>query len=114
MLKQIALVAPSLAFANEAAAEVNPTANLVMLGGMVVIFYFMLWRPQAKKAKAHATLVSSLSTGDEVVLSSGIMGKISKIKDNYVNVAIDNGSTMLVKKAAVEQVLPKGTLEGLR
>jgi preprotein translocase subunit YajC len=91
----------------------NGLSSIFLLVGFVVIFYFLLWRPQSKRAKEQRDLVSSLAKGDEVVTSGGILGKITKIADNYITVAIAEGVEILVQKNAVALTLPKGTMKDL-
>jgi len=90
----------------------SPWVSLVMFGGLFVIMYFMLIRPQRKRQKEHQDLVNSLGKGDEVVLTSGMLGKITSLNDDYVTV--DTGSVELkFQRAAVHAVLPKGTMKGI-
>ena len=63
------------AFAQEAARPLILTYNLFLFGGMFVLFYFILWRPQSKQAKGHKDPVNSINKGDEVMTSGGLMGK---------------------------------------
>ena len=98
------------------AAAVGPDTgliNLIMLGGFVVIFYFLLIRPQNKRRKEHDALVSGLSKGDEVVTAGGIVGQITKVEDEFVKVQIADGLEMRVQKASVGATLPKGTIKSL-
>lgn len=80
---------------------------------MFVVVYFMMIRPQQKKAKEHQAMTSALQKGDEVVTQSGIAGKISKVGDNFIAVEIAEGTTVQVQKSAVGALLPKGTLKSL-
>ena len=102
----------SPAHAQEAAAG-GGIAQIVMLVGFVLIFYFLLWRPQAKRAKQHRQLVSSLAKGDEVVTNGGIVGKVTKVGEAYVGVEISEGTEITVQKASVTTILPKGTIKSL-
>jgi preprotein translocase subunit YajC len=77
---------------------------------MFVIMYFILIRPQMKKAKEHKTMLEALQKGDEVI-AVGILGKIAKISDNYLSLEIASGVTIQVQKSAVTTLLPKGTLK---
>ncbi len=77
---------------------------------MFVIMYFILIRPQMKKAKEHKTMLDALQKGDEVI-AVGILGKIAKINDNYVSLEIASGVTIQVQKSAVTTLLPKGTVK---
>jgi preprotein translocase subunit YajC len=77
---------------------------------MFVIMYFIMIRPQMRKAKEHKTMLESLQKGDEVV-AVGILGKVAKINDNYVSLEIAPSVTIQVQRAAVTQLLPKGTVK---
>ncbi|TDU24295.1 protein translocase subunit yajC [Panacagrimonas perspica] len=103
----------SPAFAQAAPAAPNPIfqfAPLVVLG---VIFYFMLIRPQMKRTKEHRQMLGALAKGDEAVTSGGIAGKVTNIGENYVSLEVAEGVSIKIQKAAVTQVLPKGTLKAL-
>jgi preprotein translocase subunit YajC len=80
---------------------------------MFVIMYFIMIRPQMKKAKEHKTMLEALQKGDEVI-AVGILGKIDKISDNYVSVEIAPNVTIQVQKQAVTTLLPKGTVKEAR
>ena len=102
------------------AADGAPAAGgglmqMIMLGAMVLIFYFLLYRPQAKRVKEHKNLVSSLSKGDEVITSGGLLGKITKVSDetDFVVVSLDENFEVKVQKSAVTAVLPKGTIKSI-
>ena len=84
--------------------------NLVMLGGFVLIFYFLLIRPRRKE---HEQLVTALSKGDEVVTAGGIVGQITKVEDDFVKVQINEQVEMRIQKSAVGATLPKGTIKSL-
>jgi len=86
--------------------------SLLMFGGLFVIMYFMLIRPQRKRQKEHQELINNLNKGDEIVLTSGMVGKITTLNDSYVTV--DTGSVELkFQRSAVHAVLPKGTIKGI-
>jgi preprotein translocase subunit YajC len=82
-----------------------------MMVVFVVIFYFLLIRPQQKKAKEHQALVSKLSVGDEVVTTGGILGKVTEIGDSFVTIEVAEGVRMKVQKFQVGSLMPKGTLK---
>lgn len=86
-------------------------AQILMLLGFVVIFYLLLWRPQAKRAKEHRELISNLAAGDEVVTSGGLMGKVKKLGEDFLVVEIADNVSIKLQKGAVSTVLPKGTLK---
>ena len=87
--------------------------NIIMLGGFVLIFYFLLIRPQNKRRKEHQELVSSLNKGDEVVTAGGVVGTITKVEDDFVKVQVSDAVEMRIQKSAVGATLPKGTLKSL-
>jgi preprotein translocase subunit YajC len=102
------------------AADAATTGLGAQSGGMMeiaillfffAIFYLLIWRPQAKRAKEHRTLVSSLGKGDEVVMSGGMLGKIVELDDQYLTVKVAEGVQVKYQRHAVAQVLPKGTLK---
>ena len=101
---------------NAMAADAGPAGGGLQLVFMVAIFfgimYFMIIRPQAKKGKEHTALLESLSKGDEVVTAAGIIGKITKIGDNYVEVKTSDTSSLTFQLNAIVSVLPKGTIKG--
>ena len=92
-------------------AEGNPI-SLLMFGGLFVIMYFMLIRPQKKRQKEHQNLMGALNKGDEVVLTSGLIGRITGLSDDYIKV--DTGTVELqFQRVAVHAVLPKGTIKSI-
>ena len=98
------------------AASAGPDAgliNLIMLGGFVIIFYFLLIRPQNKRRKEHEALVGGLSKGDEIVTAGGIVGQITKVEDEFVKVQVSDSVEMRIQKTSVGATLPKGTIKSL-
>ncbi len=94
-----------------AAGQGSPLAGLLPLIILFAVFYFMLIRPQMKRAKEHRKLISELAKGDEVVTSGGIGGKITNVGDSFVTLEIGEDVQVKVQKDAVTTVLPKGTLK---
>jgi len=80
---------------------------------LLVLFYFMLIRPQSKRAKAHRTMQSALAKGDEVVTDGGLMGKILNIGDNAITVQLADNLEVKMRRESISSVLPKGTLKKL-
>jgi len=80
-----------------------------------LIFYFMLYRPQAKRVKDHKNLVTSLNKGDEVLTQGGMVGKISKVSDDkdFIELALNDSTNIVIQKSAVSAVLPKGTMKAI-
>lgn len=87
--------------------------NILFLGGFVLIFYFLLWRPQSKRRKEQQTLITSLSKGDEVVTTGGIVGQIKKVEEDFLKIQVAANLELRVQKSAVSATLPKGTLKSL-
>ena len=89
----------------------DPT--LFFLIGMLAIVYFMLIRPQNKRAKELQQMLSALEKGDEVVAASGILGKIRDIKGDYVSIEVSPSITFKLQKTAISGTLPKGTIDSI-
>lgn len=98
--------------ASTAAAQHSPWPTIAMLAVFFVIFYFLLIRPQSKRAKAQRELLANLGKGEEVMTSGGMMGKIIEIDQSIVSLEIANGVVIKVQKSAITGTLPKGTLKG--
>ncbi|MEW5903819.1 MAG: preprotein translocase subunit YajC [Pseudomonadota bacterium] len=80
---------------------------------LLAVFYFLVLRPQQKRAKEHAALVAALQKGDEVVTIGGVLGKITKVGEENVMVEIADGVEVQVQKPAIQNVLPKGSIKSL-
>lgn len=96
-----------------ASPQADGTFSLIMIAAIFVMFYFMLIRPQNKKAKEHRDLVGRLKKGDEVVTSGGILAKVVNLDEQYIKVSLAEGVEITLQKGAVVAVLPKGTLKSL-
>lgn len=104
----------SLAHAQTAAQKGAPgIADFLPLIIIFVLFWFMLIRPQMKRAKEQKKMLSELAKGDEVVTSSGQVGKVTKISEQYIALEIADGVTTHVQKQSVQTLLPKGTIKSL-
>jgi preprotein translocase subunit YajC len=100
------------AFAQAAGgAQPNAFVQLLPLVLIFVVFYFLLIRPQAKRAKEHKAMVAALAVGDEVVTSGGILGKVTETGEQFLTVEIAEGVRVKVQRHTVGAVLPKGTLK---
>lgn len=102
--------------ATDSAAAVSPhpsdTMGLILPIVVFVIFiYFLMWRPQSKKIKEQKQLMNNLAVGDEVITVGGILGRISKISDDFIILLIAENVEITVQKASVSVSLPKGTLK---
>ena len=103
----------SSAYAQAAGAPDAGIMNIGMLVLMLVVFWFILIRPQMKRAKEHKAMVEALEKGAEVVTAGGIVGKITKIGEGYVTLEIANNTEIVVQRQAVQTLLPKGTMKSL-
>lgn len=77
-----------------------------------VVFYFLLIRPQTKRAKEHREMVAKLAVGDEVVTNGGMLGRIGEVDDNFVTLEVARNVSVRVQKFQVAQLMPKGTFKG--
>lgn len=104
----------SSAYAQAAAGAASTQDTLVSMLPLVLMFvvlYFVMIRPQMKKAKEHKAMVEALAKGDEIVTAGGFLGKVSKIGETYIGVELASGVEVQMQRTAVVQVLPKGTLK---
>jgi preprotein translocase subunit YajC len=83
----------------------------LIMAAFIALFYFMLIRPQSKRAKEHQALISKLATGDEVVTTGGLLGKIAEVGDTFLTLEVADGVRVKVQKVQIAQLMPKGTLK---
>lgn len=84
-----------------------------MLIGILLLFYFMIFRPQQKKQSDHRKLMESLSPGDEIISVGGMVGRIVKMSDDFIRIALDDDVEITLQRGAIAKVLPKGTMKSL-
>lgn len=106
---EAAAAAPAAANAGQSGAMTQG----IMLAAFAVIFYFLFIRPQSKRAKEHQQLVTGLQKGDEVVTTGGLLGKITKLSDNFFVMMIAEGVEVPVQRNAIAMSVPKGTIKNL-
>jgi preprotein translocase subunit YajC len=97
-----------------AAAGGDMQSSLMSMAPLVLMFvvlYFVMIRPQMKKQKEHRAMIEALAKGDEVVTAGGMLGKVTKLGEGYINAEIANGVEVQLQRSAVVQVLPKGTMK---
>ena len=87
-------------------------SQIVILVAFVGLFYFMLIRPQQKRMKEQQAMLSKLASGDEVVTSGGILGRITDVGESFVTLEVADGVRIRVQRAQISQLMPKGTLKG--
>ncbi|MCD8500159.1 MAG: preprotein translocase subunit YajC [Gammaproteobacteria bacterium] len=112
-----AALIPAFVFAEGEAAAATQQGGfgpIIFLVAILAFMYLLVWRPQQKKAKEHRALVAGVGVDDEVLLSSGIVGKVSSTYDQYVAVTLADNVTVMVQRVAVTAVLPKGTIDALK
>ena len=100
----------SSAYAQDAAPQGGLMGFLPLIL-IFVVFYFMLIRPQMKRAKEHKKLVAELGVGDEVVTNGGLLGKITKVGESFITVELADNVNIKLQKHAVASVMPKGTIK---
>ena len=104
----------SNAYAQSAAPAAGGASSLMQFLPLVLMFgvlYFIMIRPQMKRQKEHKAMVDALAKGDEVVVGGGVLGRITKINDDYVYLEVAQGVEIQVQRPSVVQVLPKGTVK---
>lgn len=105
--------ADTTAAAASAPPQGGPMPLMLMTGIFILFMYFVMWRPQSKRAREHRNLVNSLVKGDEVITAGGMLGKISKISDNYVVISLADNVEITLQKSSIANALPKGTLKSI-
>ena len=103
----------STAFAQTPSAA--PGGDLMAFLPMIlifVVFYFLLIRPQTKRAKEHREMIGKLAAGDEVVTNGGVLGRITEVGEGFVTLQVASGVAIQVQKFQVAQLMPKGTFKG--
>jgi preprotein translocase subunit YajC len=93
-------------------SSANTLTTILPLVLIFVVFYFLLIRPQTKRAKEHRQMVAGLKKEDEVVTNGGILGRISDIDDNFVTLDIAPNVAIKVQRFQIAQLMPKGTFKG--
>lgn len=104
-------ISDAMAQAAPAQQQADPMTSLIFFGGMILIFYFILIRPQSKRAKEHRELVAGLSKGDEVITNGGILGKITAVSEQFISLEVADNVEFKVQRQSVGTVLPKGSIK---
>ena len=107
------LISTASAQAQGAPGQPSALMQFLPLVLIFIVFYFLLIRPQTKRAKEHRAMVAALETGAEVVTSGGILGKVVELGEQYLTVEIANGVQVKVQRQTITQILPKGTLKSV-
>lgn len=101
------------AYAQNAAPQGSGLMGFLPLILIFVVFYFMLIRPQMKRAKEHRQLVAGLSKGDEVVTNGGLLGRITDVSESFVTLELAENVEVRLQRHAVASVMPKGTMKSV-
>ncbi|MCY4177695.1 MAG: preprotein translocase subunit YajC [Endozoicomonadaceae bacterium] len=88
--------------------------QMLMLVGFIAIFWLLIWRPQSKRTKAHKQLISNLGKGDEVITSGGILGRVTKVSDDYITLKVSDTTELNFQRSSIVAALPKGTIKDLK
>ena len=96
--------------------EQSPTffdPTLFVVCGFMILIYFLMIRPENKRRKTHQDMLASLDVGEEIVTAGGILGKVTKINDQYIELSISDSTKIKIQKTSISAVLPKGTLKSI-
>ena len=103
----------SNAYAQSAAGGTGSLMSFLPIVLMFVVLYFLMIRPQMKRQKEQKAMIDALAKGDEVITAGGILGKVSKVTEAYVTVEVSDGTEVVMQKASVTMLLPKGTIKSI-
>ncbi|MGE4350178.1 MAG: preprotein translocase subunit YajC [Candidatus Berkiella sp.] len=114
------LIALSIGYTSSALADTgagavgqNPFGHIIFLGGFILIFYFLLIRPQSKRHKEQQALIKSIAKDDEVITAGGIIGRVLRVSDQFLVISIAEGIEVKVQRHAVSATLPRGTMKDI-
>jgi preprotein translocase subunit YajC len=108
------LISPAWAQGAGAGAQGGGIESILLILAMFAVLYFLMIRPQMKRAKEHKALIDGLQKGDEVVTAAGILGRITKVDDQHVTVVIAADVEVQMQRQAIQIVLPKGTIKTIQ
>lgn len=118
LLSLIGIGTAYAATTSTAGQHASSTAGLLSFLPMMIlllaIFYFLLIRPQSKRAKEQRALIDGLTVGDEVVTAGGIVGRLTKLRDSFITLTIADNTEITMQKSSIASVLPKGTLDSMK
>ena len=103
----------SNAYAQSAAGGTGGLLSFLTIVLMFVVLYFLMIRPQMKRQKEQKAMIDALAKGDEVITAGGILGKVTKVTEAYVTVEVADGTEVVMQKASVTMLLPKGTIKSI-
>ena len=103
----------SNAYAQSAAGGTGSLMSFLPIVLMFVVLYFLMIRPQMKRQKEQKAMIDALAKGDEVITAGGILGKVTKVTEAYVTVEVSDGTEIVMQKASITMLLPKGTIKSI-
>jgi len=106
-------ISPAFAQAAPAGGSGPGYEQFIIIIGMFALLYFLMIRPQMKRAKEHRQMTEALQKGDEVVTTGGVLGKITQIGEAYISIQIAPNTEVQVQRTAVQTLLPKGTIKSI-
>lgn len=92
----------------------NGISSILLFIGLFALMYFIIIRPQTKKAKEHKTLLENIKINDEILTNSGFLGKITKITDQFIILEISDNTNLIIKKEFISTIIPKGTIKNIK
>lgn len=108
-------ILPSTIYANQNTNDVaGGLSSILLFLGLFILMYFVIIRPQTKKAKEQKNLIDNIKINDEILTASGILGKISKITDQFVLIEVNENTNLIIKKEFISTLMPKGTIKQLK
>ena len=107
------LISPAFAQGAPAAASGPGYEQFFIIIGMFALLYFLMIRPQMKRAKEHKHMTEALAKGDEVIAAGGVLGKITKMGETYVSIEIAPNTEVQIQRSAIQTLLPKGTIKSI-
>ena len=108
------IISPAFAQAAPGGADGGGLMTFLPIILMFVILYFLMIRPQMKRAKEQKAMIEALQKGDEVITAGGVVGRITKVSDQYVTLEVAPNTELVLQRSAVQLPLPKGTLKTLQ
>ncbi len=106
-------ISQAWAQAAPAAAQGGGIESMLLIVLMFGVLYFLMIRPQMKRAKEHKVMIEALQKGDEVISGGGILGRVAKLNESYVTLEVAQGVEMVLQRSAIQVVLPKGTIKNI-
>lgn len=100
--------------AAQSAAQPELISQLMIFGGIFLIFYLLFIRPQNKKMKEHKAMVAALKKGDEILTNGGVLGKITGVHENFVSIEVSKEVNLNIQRDAIASLMPKGTIKSLK